>query len=179
MSFLRPSVSFTRFKLREPAPAALWQAIPDKLRQFAFRDIDNIPEERGWGWVNFDDILDTEWTTSGPEKGAYLTFSLRLDTRRISPAVLRIHTLKAMREEERKNKEDGKNFVSRLRKKEIKESVKARLMHRALPVPAESPAVLMPLLQARAFYGGIAALAAARGLDPDRPPHLRKVTQTL
>jgi glucosamine--fructose-6-phosphate aminotransferase (isomerizing) len=48
-----------------------------------------------------------------------------------------------------------------------------------LPVPAESPAVLMPLLQARAFYGGIAALAAARGLDPDRPPHLRKVTQTL
>jgi glucosamine--fructose-6-phosphate aminotransferase (isomerizing) len=49
----------------------------------------------------------------------------------------------------------------------------------ALPVPPEPPAVLMPLLQARAFYGGIAALAAARGLDPDRPPHLRKVTQTL
>lgn len=49
----------------------------------------------------------------------------------------------------------------------------------ALPVPPESPAALMPLLQARAFYGGIAALAAARGLDPDRPPHLRKVTQTL
>ncbi len=49
----------------------------------------------------------------------------------------------------------------------------------ALPVPVETPAVLMPLLQARAFYGGIAALAKARGLDPDRPPHLRKVTQTL
>lgn len=49
----------------------------------------------------------------------------------------------------------------------------------ALPVPAEAPPVLMPLLQARAFYGGIASLAAARGLDPDRPPHLRKVTQTM
>ena len=49
----------------------------------------------------------------------------------------------------------------------------------ALPAPAEAPPVLMPLLQARAFYGGIAALAAARGLDPDRPPHLRKVTQTM
>uniref|UniRef100_A0A9E7ZRX5 SIS domain-containing protein n=1 Tax=Bosea sp. NBC_00436 TaxID=2969620 RepID=A0A9E7ZRX5_9HYPH len=48
-----------------------------------------------------------------------------------------------------------------------------------LPVPLETPPVLMPLLQARAFYGGIAALAKARGLDPDRPPHLRKVTQTL
>ena len=156
MSFLRPSVSFTRFKLREPAPNTLWATIPDKLKQFAFRDIDNIPEERGWGWVNFDDILDTEWTTSGPEKGAYLTFSLRLDTRRISPAVLRIHTLKAMREEERKNKEDGKTFVSRLRKKEIKESVKARLMHRALPVPAEFN-VIWDTLQ------GIVILASTHG----------------
>ena len=137
MSFLRPSVSFTRFRLSEPVPAELWTAIPAKLKQFAFRDIDNIPEERSWGWVNFDDILDTEWLVSGPEKAAYLTFSLRLDTRRISPAVLRIHTLKALREEERKNKEEGKTFVSRTRKKELKESVRARLMQRALPVPAE------------------------------------------
>jgi glucosamine--fructose-6-phosphate aminotransferase (isomerizing) len=49
----------------------------------------------------------------------------------------------------------------------------------ALPMPPDVPAALVPLVQARAFYGGIAALAAARGLDPDRPPHLRKVTQTL
>lgn len=49
----------------------------------------------------------------------------------------------------------------------------------ALPMPADVPAVLAPLVQARAFYGGIAGLAAARGLDPDRPPHLSKVTRTL
>ena len=48
-----------------------------------------------------------------------------------------------------------------------------------LPLPANTPAVLAPLVQARAFYGGIAALAAARGLDPDNPPHLRKVTRTV
>jgi len=46
-------------------------------------------------------------------------------------------------------------------------------------MPPDVPAALAPLMQARAFYGGIAALAAARGLDPDRPPHLMKVTQTL
>lgn len=50
---------------------------------------------------------------------------------------------------------------------------------RLLPMPADVPAALAPLVQARAFYGGIAALAAARGLDPDNPPHLKKVTQTL
>ena len=137
MSFLRPSVSFTRFRLSEPAPAELWTAIPAKLKQFAFRDIDDIPEERSWGWVNFDDMLDAEWTISVPEKGHYLAFSLRLDTRRISPAVLRKHIALALREEERRNREEGKTFVSRARKKEIKEMIQAKLMMRTLPVPAE------------------------------------------
>jgi glucosamine--fructose-6-phosphate aminotransferase (isomerizing) len=48
-----------------------------------------------------------------------------------------------------------------------------------LPMPPDVPAALAPLVQARAFYGGIAALAIARGLDPDNPPHLNKVTRTL
>jgi hypothetical protein len=137
MSFLRPSVSFTRFKLGEPVPAELWNTVSAKLKQFAFVDIDNIPEERSFGWVNFDDMLDAEWTISGPEKGHYLAFSLRLDTRRISPAVLRKHIAMAMREEERRSKEDGKSFISHTRKKEIRESVRARLMARTLPIPAE------------------------------------------
>lgn len=48
-----------------------------------------------------------------------------------------------------------------------------------LPMPDDVSAALVPLAQARAFYGAIAGLAAARGLDPDRPPHLLKVTQTV
>jgi glucosamine--fructose-6-phosphate aminotransferase (isomerizing) len=49
----------------------------------------------------------------------------------------------------------------------------------ALPLPQGAPAALLPLLQARAFYGGLAGLAAARVLDADTPPHLRKVTRTV
>jgi glutamine---fructose-6-phosphate transaminase (isomerizing) len=40
-------------------------------------------------------------------------------------------------------------------------------------------AVLEPLLIIQSFYGMANALALARGLDPDRPPHLNKVTETL
>ena len=47
-----------------------------------------------------------------------------------------------------------------------------------LPMPDDVPAALVPLVQARAFYGAIAQLAVARGLDPDHPPHLAKVTRT-
>jgi glucosamine--fructose-6-phosphate aminotransferase (isomerizing) len=46
-----------------------------------------------------------------------------------------------------------------------------------LPVP-DSIAAVAPLALAQSFYRLADALAAARGFDPDRPPHLRKVTET-
>lgn len=42
-----------------------------------------------------------------------------------------------------------------------------------------SHAVIEPLLMVQSFYRMIALLAPARGFDPDRPPHLNKVTETL
>lgn len=137
MSFLKSSTSFTRFRIADEIPAELWATIPEKLRQFAFQDIDEIPEERSFGWVNFDDMLDAAWRLSPPEKAEYLAFSLRLDTRRIPPAVLRKHTRIALQEEERRIKELGKKFIARERKKEIAEQVKLRLRSRFLPIPAE------------------------------------------
>ncbi len=137
MSFLKSSTSFTRFRIVDELPAELWATVPDKLRQYAFQDIDEIPEERSFGWVNFDDMLDASWRISPPEKAEYLTFSLRLDTRRIPPAVLKKHTRIALQEEERRIKEQGKKFVARERKKEIAEQVKLRLTSRFLPIPAE------------------------------------------
>ena len=47
-----------------------------------------------------------------------------------------------------------------------------------LPVLAAHPA-LQPLLQVQSFYRLANALAVARGRDPDRPPHLAKVTETV
>lgn len=47
----------------------------------------------------------------------------------------------------------------------------------ALPVEAAHPAI-QPILMLASFYGLAEQLARARGLDPDQPPHLAKVTQT-
>jgi len=46
-----------------------------------------------------------------------------------------------------------------------------------LPTLRCSP-LLEPILQIQSFYRAANALAVARGLDPDRPPHLAKVTET-
>ncbi len=40
-------------------------------------------------------------------------------------------------------------------------------------------AAIQPMLQLQSFYRAVNALSVARGLDPDRPPHLRKVTETV
>jgi glutamine---fructose-6-phosphate transaminase (isomerizing) len=46
-----------------------------------------------------------------------------------------------------------------------------------LPTLDSHPAI-QPLLIAQSFYRLANALAIARGCDPDRPPHLRKITET-
>jgi glutamine---fructose-6-phosphate transaminase (isomerizing) len=47
-----------------------------------------------------------------------------------------------------------------------------------LPTLAAHP-VIEPLLMIQSFYRMTASLALARGFNPDAPPHLRKVTETL
>ena len=50
----------------------------------------------------------------------------------------------------------------------------------ATTLPARpAPAAIAPLLCAQSFYRAAATLAVARGFDPDHPPHLKKVTETL
>jgi glutamine---fructose-6-phosphate transaminase (isomerizing) len=48
----------------------------------------------------------------------------------------------------------------------------------ALATQSAHPAI-QPILIAQSFYRLVNALAVERGLDPDHPPHLRKVTETV
>ncbi|MCG2842101.1 SIS domain-containing protein [Sandaracinobacter sp. RS1-74] len=49
----------------------------------------------------------------------------------------------------------------------------------ALPVLEDAPAAIQPILLAQSFYRLANSLSLARGRDPDTPPGLRKVTETL
>jgi hypothetical protein len=137
MGFAAASCSFTRYRILERPSADFWAQVPALLKRYAFQDIDSLPDtERSFGWTSFEDMLDIEWTMAPPEKGAYLAFALRLETRRVPPAVLKKHHGLALREEKRRMAEQGKQFISRERKKELKEQVQLRLMRHFLPIPA-------------------------------------------
>ena len=49
----------------------------------------------------------------------------------------------------------------------------------ALPLPDGIDPLVTPLLAVQSFYRAASALSLARGYDPDVPPHLRKVTETV
>ncbi len=48
----------------------------------------------------------------------------------------------------------------------------------ALPLADADPAI-QPVLAIQSFYRAANALSVARGFDPDRPPHLAKITETM
>lgn len=131
------SVGLTRYRIvEEDIPSALWHEIEDRLKRNAFRDIDNSAEERSFGWVSFDNMLDPDFALCPPEKGPYLAFTLRLDTRRIPPAVMKKHVTVALNQAMQAMREQGKKFLTKEQKTEIREQVELRLRARSLPIPA-------------------------------------------
>ncbi|MGL4722131.1 MAG: hypothetical protein ACRCV3_02395 [Desulfovibrionaceae bacterium] len=135
MAFLRPSVTFTRYHIVDEIPHNFWTQFSNLLNQFIFREIDNTAEERSYGWVSFDDILDTEWTL-GYQKAEYITFALRIDTRRIPPAIYKKYYSLKIKEEDAAMLLQGKKFITKERKIEIKEQVRLFLFTKILPLPS-------------------------------------------
>lgn len=137
MGFMSASVGLTRYRIVEKdIDPSLWTEIEDRLKRRAFRDIDASAEERSFGWVSFDNMLDPEFALCPPEKGPYLAFTLRLDTRRVPPAVMKKHVAVALNEALQAMREQGRKFLTKEQKTEIREQVALRLRARSLPIPA-------------------------------------------
>lgn len=136
MGFLSASTGLTRYRLSDEVGDDVLSDVQLRLKRFAFVDIDQSMEERSFGWVCFDDLLDAQWVAAGPEKGPYLAFSLRLDTRRVPPAVFKKHWMIALRERMAQLGQEGKKFLSKDQKTELRDQVRQRLLMRSLPIPA-------------------------------------------
>jgi glucosamine--fructose-6-phosphate aminotransferase (isomerizing) len=65
----------------------------------------------------------------------------------------------------------------------VKSGARVFLAGSEAPGATELPSIrsaplLEPIIEVQSFYRAANSLALARGLDPDRPPHLAKVTET-
>jgi hypothetical protein len=109
----------------------------DKLARVAFSPIgpESGSVEHSFGAATFENYRSTNFGPANTEFDEYIVFSLRADERKVPAAALNKEFEDAVDAELERNRDQGKNFVSRERKKEIKEQVKLRMLAHMPPVP--------------------------------------------
>lgn len=133
MTLLKGSASFVRFTLEGELPENPLDYIAERIALFSFQDIDDTYDEYSIGWVSILNMFDSEFDFASHIAGDYITLTLRIDERKVSPAILKKFVQK---EEERVKKERQIPKLSRTMKVEIKERIRVQLMRRAIPVPS-------------------------------------------
>jgi DNA recombination-dependent growth factor C len=133
MGIYAKSLSCTRYFVRGETPPDFLTWVDERLQSFLFREIDDTNDEKAWGWVVLDNLLQTSFDGGQAHKGEYLAFSLRIDTRKVPAAVFRKHYLMA---EMKVRQEQKFRRLSRQQKLELKKTVMADLLRRQMPQPA-------------------------------------------
>lgn len=129
MGLIKGTLSLTRYRVREEPPETLTdEYLTERLVKNAFLDIEELAEERSLGWVEFLNHLGTSFNPATYRFGGMLVFTLRLDTRKVSPRTLNRYYL--IREADYVEKVGRR--PNSLARKELKEAVKSELLRRAL-----------------------------------------------
>jgi len=133
MGLLKGSASFVRFTVLGELPENPLDFLADRIVSFSFRDIDDTYDEYSIGWVSVLNMFDSEFEYASYVAGDYITLTLRVDERKVSPAILKKMVQK---EEERVRIERQLPKLGRAMKVEIKERIRVELMRKAIPVPS-------------------------------------------
>lgn len=133
MGFLKGSASFVRFSVVGELPENSLDFIAQRVIAFSFKDIDDTYDEYSIGWVSVLNMFDSQFAYASYVAGDYITLTLRIDERKVSPAILKKIVQK---EEERVRHEQQVPKLSRSMKVQIKERVRTDLMRKAIPLPS-------------------------------------------
>ncbi len=133
MGFLKGSASFVRFSVVGELPKNSLEFIAQRVIAFSFKDIDDTYDEYSIGWVSVLNMFDSQFAYASYVAGDYITLTLRIDERKVSPAILKKIVQK---EEERVRREQQVPKLSRSMKVQIKERVRTDLMRKAIPLPS-------------------------------------------
>jgi hypothetical protein len=132
MGLLSGAASFMRFTVEGQLPEPFWEEVAERVRAHSFKDIDDTLEEFSIGWVSVGGMFDADFARAPLVVGDYVVLSMRIDERKVSPAVLKKCALK---EEERIKRERQVPRLARSTMMEIKERVRSELVRKSVPIP--------------------------------------------
>ena len=136
--FFKRKMSVMRFCTEEPTSVSKEDLI-EGLKTYCFKDESNIDTVSGF--VSFDNpYSDTqEFREHVHVFDNYFVGLFRIDKRRIPASAVKAEVAKGVKYE---LENSGKEFITRARKQEITEQVKARLLSRAIPATTFVPFVV-------------------------------------
>ncbi len=130
MGLVSGSTSFVRFYVDGELPENSWEYIGDRIASFSFVDIDEGFDEYSIGWVSAMNMFDASFRYCSWGFGDYVVASLRVDERKVSPAILKKCVAK---EEERVKRVKEIPAISRAMRVEIKERIRTELIRKSIP----------------------------------------------
>ncbi|MCC6239569.1 MAG: hypothetical protein IT448_04640 [Phycisphaerales bacterium] len=126
MGFASGTFTFRRFAVVGPgAPQQVDESHLQRLSELALRSDELIaPQEEEYGWCGGRHILDNQFSFEHNVFNDCICFALRVDTNKIPGDLKTAHQLM---EEEAVAKSNPSGFISRLQKKEVKQTVQEKL----------------------------------------------------
>jgi DNA recombination-dependent growth factor C len=130
MGIIKGSVTLSRYRVKGDPPGEFKDFIDERIRKFAFRDIENSSEEESMGWVSIHDYMDTSFAYASYALDPYVALGLRIDKRQISGALLKKYHRLELRKAHARG--EGRK-LSRMEREELKEKARLDLLTRVPP----------------------------------------------
>lgn len=133
MGFLKGNASFVCFSVEGEMSDSSTDFVAKRIAAYSFKEIDDTYDESSIGWVSVLNMFDASFAYASFLVGNYIVLSLRVDERKVSPAILKKFVLK---EEEKVRAERQVPRLSRSTRLQIKQRIQSELIRKAFPVPS-------------------------------------------
>ena len=130
MSILQGTVSLKRFLVLGPVPGE--KDLQAGLEQDQFRPFQDGLEEERMGWCDWRNPLITPPDENWVGQERFAVFGLRIDTRRVPPALLKAHVDLRLQSLQ---KEKDLAFIGKEARISLADEVKVELLRKVLPTP--------------------------------------------
>ena len=130
MSMLQGTVSLKRFLVLGPVPDP--KDLQAGLVQDQFRPFQDGTEEERMGWCDWRNPLITPPDENWVGQERFAVFGLRIDTRRVPPALLKAHVDLRLQSLQ---KEKDLAFIGKEARISLQDEVKIELLRKVLPTP--------------------------------------------
>ena len=133
MPLLSPTVTFTRYMIREPVNDDFLTKIIDKISAKVFREQETGVQEVNMGWAAPRDPFRQDINLQDISFSDFIIISLRIDKRSVPASLLKKYC--ALEEKRTIDQGQIQRITSKMRQ-DIRERTRMQLLAKALPVPA-------------------------------------------